>query len=58
MKQILVVNPDIPFYSDIAIYDDKVSLVSLKGYMSGVLIENKEVADTFCAIFKLINDDL
>lgn len=42
-----------PMFSDIAVYGDKVSISILRGHVSGVVIQNKAVADTFRSIFKL-----
>ena len=39
--------------SDIVIFNDKVSIASLKGQVSGVIIESKAIADTFKSIFEL-----
>lgn len=42
-----------PLSSTFIIYDDKVGVVSLKGKLVGVIIENKEIANTFRSIFNL-----
>lgn len=42
-----------PFNSDIEIWDDKVMIASLKGNISGVIIESQVIADTFRSIFEL-----
>lgn len=42
-----------PIFSDIAVYGDKVSISILKGHVSGIVIENKAVADTFRSIFNI-----
>ncbi len=45
-----------PIYSDIAVYNDKVSISNLRGQVSGIVIENKAVADSISTIFSLITD--
>ena len=42
-----------PLSSTFFIYDNKVSIVSLKGKLVGVIIENKEITNTFKSIFEL-----
>ncbi|OGY79245.1 MAG: hypothetical protein A3B74_00110 [Candidatus Kerfeldbacteria bacterium RIFCSPHIGHO2_02_FULL_42_14] len=42
-----------PISSDITIYDDKIAMASLRGKLSGVIIENKEIANTLRSIFYL-----
>lgn len=42
-----------PISSDITIYGDKVAMASLRGKLSGVIIENKEIANTLRSIFYL-----
>lgn len=42
------------FYNEINIYDDKISLVSLKGNPVGIIIQNQELADTNRSIFELL----
>jgi len=42
-----------PISSSLFIYDDKVSIVSLKGKLVGVIIENKEISNTLRLIFNL-----
>lgn len=41
------------FSSDIEIWDDKVMMASLKGNISGVIIESKAIADTLRSLFQL-----
>lgn len=41
------------FPTDIEIWDDKVMMASLKGSLSGVIIQSKTVADTMRALFQL-----
>lgn len=45
-----------PFYSDIAVYGDKVSISILRGHTSGIVIQNKAVADTMRSIFNIAYD--
>ena len=42
-----------PLSSTFIIYDNKVAIVSLKGKLIGVIIENKEISNTFKSIFNL-----
>ena len=42
-----------PLSSSFIIYDNKVGIVSLKGKLVGVIIENKEITNTFRSIFNL-----
>ena len=55
LLEILFVNPgEFPFKNDIAIYEDKVAIMSLsKDEIISILIENKNVADTMKAVFDL-----
>lgn len=46
--------PKFPFDSDITIYKDKIAIVPYKGDMIGMIIESKEIANTFKSIFHLI----
>lgn len=41
------------FSSDITIYENKVAIASLKEKLVGVIIENKQMADTFRSLFNL-----
>lgn len=45
-----------PFHADVAVYNDKVSISTMKGQICGVVIQSKAVADTFRSIFKLAFD--
>ena len=45
-----------PLSSSYIIYDNKVGIVSLKGKLIGVIIENKEISNTFRSIFNLAWD--
>ena len=45
-----------PLSSSFIIYDNKVGIVSLKGKLVGVIIENKEITNTFRSIFNLAWD--
>ncbi len=47
-----------PFDADITIYRNKIAIVSYKGDSIGMIIESKQIADTFKAIFFLIWDNL
>lgn len=49
----LIPQTKFPFYSDIAVYKDKVSICSLKDPVWGVILESQAVADTFRSIFEL-----
>lgn len=42
-----------PIKSDIAIYDDKIRLASFEGRMIGIIIEDKELADSLRAVLDL-----
>lgn len=42
-----------PFTSDVTIMDDMVAIASLKGKLSGVVIESVEITKTFRSIFEL-----
>lgn len=42
-----------PITSDLTIYNNKVAIASLKGKLSGVIIENKEIANTMRSLFYL-----
>jgi len=44
---------EFPVTSDVAIYNDTVAIASLKGKLSGVMIESKEIADSLRSLFKL-----
>ncbi|MDD5083832.1 MAG: helix-turn-helix domain-containing protein [Candidatus Moranbacteria bacterium] len=44
---------DLPIDCDIAIYDNKVRIASLKNRIIGVVIEDKEIAKAFKAIYEL-----
>jgi sugar-specific transcriptional regulator TrmB len=44
----------LPLGIDITILKDKVAVIALKGKISGTLIEHREVADSFRAIFELV----
>ena len=45
-----------PLSSSIIIYDNKVGIVSLKGKLIGVIIENKEISNTLRSIFNIAWD--
>ncbi len=40
--------------NDIAIYDDKVAIANLRGTLFGVLIENKQIADSMRSMFEFM----
>lgn len=42
-----------PFEGEITIFDDKVFFIGLKGYLSGVVIESKVIANSMRSLFKL-----
>jgi sugar-specific transcriptional regulator TrmB len=42
------------FYNETNIYDDKISMVSLKGKPLGIIIQNQELVDTQRSIFELL----
>lgn len=55
LRESKYIEPDkLPLGVDITILKDKVAIVALKGKISGTLIEDKEVADSFRAIFELV----
>jgi HTH-type transcriptional regulator, sugar sensing transcriptional regulator len=49
-------NDKYPIHADIALFEDKVRIVSLKNKVFGIVIENKDIADTFKSIFDLTWD--
>ena len=44
--------------SDITIFGDKIAIMALKGKISGVVIEHKEMADSLRSIFELLWNSL
>ncbi len=55
LRESKYIEPDkLPLGVDITILKDKVAIIALKGKISGTLIEHKEVADSFRAIFELV----
>lgn len=44
----------LPFHLDLTIYEDKVSIKALKGKISGVIIEHREIAESFRGLFHLL----
>ncbi len=55
LRESKYIEPDkLPLGVDITIFKDKVAIIALKGKISGTLIEHKEVADSFRAIFELV----
>jgi predicted DNA-binding transcriptional regulator len=47
-----------PFHIQVNIYANSVALISLKGNISGAIIENSLIADSFKALFNLLWDKL
>ena len=45
---------EFPFKSDIAIYDDNISISALEGKLVGIIITHKALADSFKALFNLL----
>ena len=55
LRESKYIAPDkLPLGVDITILKDKVAIIALKGKISGTLIEHKEIADSFRAIFELV----
>lgn len=55
LRESKYIEPDkLPLGIDVTIFKDKVAIIALKGKISGTLIEHKEVADSFRAIFELV----
>ena len=52
-EALMVPGDKFPISSEIIIYDDKISMVSYKNKVVGVIIENKDFAETLKSIFKL-----
>lgn len=48
-----VPDEQLPFSSDITIYDNKVAIASLRGKIVGAIIENQGIADSFRGLFEL-----
>ena len=42
-----------PFYSDVTVWENKVMIAALKGFVSGIIIENEHISDAFKSIFEL-----
>lgn len=53
VKDRYVPNKIFSFSSDITIYSDKVAIASLQEKLMGVIIENRQIADTLRAVFNL-----
>lgn len=45
---------EFPFKSDIAIYDDNISISALEGKLVGIIITHRALADSFKALFELL----
>jgi hypothetical protein len=48
---------EFPLQSDIIVFNDKVSIASLRGDVSGVIIKNKAIAQTIRSIFDLASNE-
>lgn len=46
-----VLPPEYKFYGDLVIYGNKVALITFKGKLIGVVVENQVIADTMRALF-------
>ena len=53
LHQLRVPHKKFKFSSDIAIYDNKISMASLKGNLNGVVIEDRNIAQTLRSTFAL-----
>jgi sugar-specific transcriptional regulator TrmB len=49
----IVSSDKFPFSSDIAFFGDKIRIATQKGDLVGIIIENKEIAQTFKSLFNL-----
>ncbi|MBT4541975.1 MAG: hypothetical protein HOC34_03390 [Candidatus Magasanikbacteria bacterium] len=49
-----VISQDKEFHGDILIYEDKVSISTLRGKLISVIIESREIAETMKAFFDLL----
>jgi sugar-specific transcriptional regulator TrmB len=49
-----VIGREFDLYSDGALYDDKVAILSIKNDLFAVVIESKEVVDTFRSLFEIV----
>lgn len=59
LREAKYVSPDkFPFKSDVAIYGENISISALEGKVVGVIINHKELADSFRALFNLLWDSL
>ncbi len=55
LREAKYVPPDkFPFKSDIAIYENNISISALEGKTVGIIITHKELADSFRALFNLV----
>ncbi len=55
LREAKYVEPEkLPLSADITIHGDKVAIIALKGKISGALIEHREMANSFRAIFELV----
>ena len=57
LRQTKFIKPEkFPFTSDVTIFDNKVAITSLKGKITGTIIEHKEIANSFRVLFELLWD--
>ena len=55
LREAKYVSPDkFPFKSDIAIYEDNISISALEGKTVGIIITHRELANSFRALFELL----
>jgi len=55
LREAKYIPPDqFPFKSDIAIYENNISISALEGKTVGIIITHKELADSFRALFELV----
>jgi sugar-specific transcriptional regulator TrmB len=52
-KRIAISPKKYPVTADIAFFDDKIRIASQKGKLAGIIIENKEISNTFKILFDL-----
>lgn len=54
-RQVKIVNPEkFPFKASFNIWNNKVALLTVRSHPIGVVIESKDIADTFRSIFEMI----
>lgn len=55
LRDAIYVSPEeFNFHADIVVFDDKISISALRGKISGIIIQHRELADSFKAIFELL----